>query len=222
MINTIFLIGAPCVGKTTVGLQLQEQFGFKLIQMSEILSANGGDSIPSHIIYQILKQKLSSLESNEIAIIDGSPKTMESVLQWGVCEYPPICVIYFECHSQNLNLRSMEKLQLTARGDDTGEMNIEKRQTLFTKYITDIVNLYIDMEILYSVDANQDKNHVLNKVCMILAREFHNRNIFKDQIILTRMKTVIDKGVEKSKPSKDQERINDATLSVSKALSVSH
>ena len=52
---------------------------------------------------------------------------------------------------------------------------------------------------------------------MILAREFHNRNIFKDQIILTRMKTVIDKGVEKSKPSKDQERINDATLSVSKS-----
>ena len=47
------------------------------------------------------------------------------------------------------------------------------------------------------------------------------RLTFKDQIILTRMKTVIDKGVEKSKPSKDQERVNDATLSVSKALSVS-
>ena len=78
------------------------------------------------------------------------------------------------------------------------------------------------MEILYSVDANQDKHHVLNKVCMILARVFHNRNIFKDQIILTRMKTAIDKGVEKSKPFKDQERINDATLSVSKVLSVSH
>ena len=118
---------------------------------------------------------------------------MESVLQWGVCEYPPICVIYFECHSQNLNLRSMEKLKLTARGDDTGEMNIEKRQTLFTKYITDIVNLYIDMGVLYCVDANQNKNYVLNKVCMILAREFHNRNILKDQIILTRIKTVIHK-----------------------------
>ena len=64
------------------------------------------------------------------------------------------------------------------------------------------------MEILYSVDANQDKNHVLNKDCRILARKFHNRNIFKDQIILTRMKTVIDKGVEKLTPSKDQERIN--------------
>ena len=219
MVNTIFLIGAPCVGKTTVGLQLQEQFGFKLIQMSEILSANGGDSIPSHISYDILKEKLSGLGSKEIAIIDGYPDTMESVLQWGVCEYTPICVILFESHSQNLKLRHNEKLKLTTRG---GIENIEKREALFAKYITDIVNLYIDMEILYSVDANQDKHHVLNKVCMILARVFHNRNIFKDQIILTRMKTAIDKGVEKSKPSKDQERINDATLSVSKALSVSH
>ena len=218
MVNAIFLIGAPCVGKTTVGLQLQEQFGFKLIQMSEILNANGGHPIPSHISYNILKEKLSGLGSKEIAIIDGYPKTMESVLQWGVCEYAPICVIFFECHSQNLNLRRTEKLKLT-----TGDIeNIEKREALFAKYITDIVNLYIDMEILYSVDANQDKNHVLNKVCMILAREFHNRNIFKDQIILTRMRTVIDKGVEKSKPFKDQERVNDATLSVSKALSVSH
>ena len=130
MVNAIFLIGAPCVGKTTVGLQLQEQFGFKLIQMSEILSANGGDSIPSHIIYQILKQKLCSLGSKEIAIIDGYPNTMESVLQWGVCEYPPICVIYFECHSQNLKFRSMERLKLAVRGDDT-EKIIEKRQTLF-------------------------------------------------------------------------------------------
>ena len=84
------------------------------------------------------------------------------------------------------------------------------------------MNFYTDLELLYFVDANQNKNYVLNKVCMILARVFHNRNIFKDQIILTRMKTVIDKGVEKSKPFKDQERINDATLSVSKALSVSH
>ena len=217
MVNTIFLIGSPCVGKTTVGLQLQEQFGFKLIQMSEILNANGGHPIPSHISYNILKEKLSGLGSKEIAIIDGYPKTMESVLQWGVCEYPPICVIYFECHSQNLNLRRTEKLKLT-----TGDIeNIEKREALFAKYITDIVNLYIDMELLYCVDANQDKNHVFNKVCMILAREFHNRNIFKDQIILTRMRTVIDKGVEKSKPFKDQERVNDATLSVSKALSVS-
>ena len=129
MVNTIFLIGAPCVGKTTVGLQLQEQFGFKLIQMSEILSANGGDSIPSHIIYQILKQKLSSLESNEIAIIDGSPKTMESVLQWGIREYLPICAIYFECHPHNLNVRSKEKLKLTSR-----------------------------VGVLYFIDANRNKN----------------------------------------------------------------
>ena len=219
MVNAIFLIGAPCVGKTTVGLQLQEQFGFKLIQMSEILNANGGDPIPSHISYNILKEKLSGLGSKEIAIIDGYPDTMESVLQWGVCEYAPICVILFESHSENLKLRRDEKLKCTTRG---GIENIEKREALFAKYITDIVNLYIDMEILYSVDANQDKHHVLNKVCMILAREFHNRNIFKDQIILTRMKTVIDKGVEKSKPSKDQERINDVIPSVSKALSVSH
>ena len=193
MVNTIFLIGAPCVGKTTVGLQLQEQFGFKLIQMSEILSANGGDSIPSHIIYQILKQKLSSLGSKEIAIIDGSPKTMESVLQWGIREYSPICAIYFECHSHNLNVRSMEKLKLTAR-----------------------------VGVLYCIDANRDKNQLLKEVCMILAREFHNRNILKDQIILTRIKTVIDKGVEKLIPPMDQERINVATLSVSKVLSVSH
>ena len=193
MVNTIFLIGAPCDGKTAVGFQLQEQFGFKLIQMSEILSANGGDSIPSHIIYQILKQKLSSLESNEIAIIDGSPKTMESVLQWGIREYSPICAIYFECHSHNLNVRSMEKLKLTAR-----------------------------VGVLYCIDANRDKNQLLKEVCMILARELYNRKILKDQIILTRIKTVIDKGVEKLIPPMDQERINVATLSVSKVLSVSH
>ena len=193
MVNTIFLIGAPCDGKSGVGFQLQEQFGFKLIQMSEILSANGGDSIPSHIIYQILKQKLSSLESNEIAIIDGSPKTMESVLQWGIREYSPICAIYFECHSHNLNVRSMEKLKLTAR-----------------------------VGVLYCIDANRDKNQLLKEVCMILAREFYNRKILKDQIILTRIKTVIDKGVEKLIPPMDQERINVATLSVSKVLSVSH
>ena len=174
MVNTIFLIGAPCDGNTSVGLQLQEQFGFKLIQMSEILSANGGDSIPSHIIYQILKQKLSSLESNEIAIIDGSPKTMESVLQWGIREYSPICAIYFECHSHNLNVRSMEKLKLTAR-----------------------------VGVLYCIDANRDKNQLLKEVCMILAREFYNRKILKDQIILTRIKTVIDKGVGKLIPPAD-------------------
>ena len=193
MVNTIFLIGAPCDGKTTVGFQLQEQFGFKLIQMSEILSANGGDSTPSHIIYQILKQKLSSLESNEIAIIDGSPKTMESVLQWGIREYSPICAIYFECHSHNQNVWSMEKLKLTSR-----------------------------VGVLYCISANRNKNQLLKEVCMILAREFHNRNILKDQIILTRIKTVIDKGVEKLIPPMDQERINVATLSVSKVLSVSH
>ena len=178
MVNAIFLIGPPCVGKTTLGLQLQEQFGFKLIQMGEILrlnnlNTNGGNLIPSHIIYEILKQKLCSLASKEIAIIDGFPKTVESVLQWGICEYPPICVIYFECHSQNLKFRSMEKLKLTARSNDTGEINIEKRQTLFTKYITDIMNFYADLELLYFVDANQNKNDVLNKVCMILAREFY-------------------------------------------------
>ena len=49
------------------------------------------------------------------------------------------------------------KTKLTARDDDTGKMNIEKRQKLFTKYITDIVNLYIDMAVLYCVDANQNK-----------------------------------------------------------------
>ena len=151
MVNTIFLIGAPCVGKTTVGLQLQEQFGFKLIQMSEILRANGGDSIPSHIIYQILKQKLSSLGSKEIAIIDGYPDTMESVLQWGVYEYAPICVILFESHPQNLKLRRNEKLKLTTRG---GIENIEKREALFAKYITDIVNLYIDMEIFVAFPSH--------------------------------------------------------------------
>ena len=57
---------------------------------------------------------------------------------------------------------------------------------------------------------------------MILARELYNRNFLKDQIILTRIKTVIDKGVEKLIPPMDQERINVATLSVSKVLSVSH
>ena len=149
MVNTIFLIGAPCVGKTTVGLQLQEQFGFKLIQMSEILNANGGDPIPSHISYNILKEKLSGLGSKEIAIIDGYPNTMESVLQWGVCEYAPICVILFESHSQNLNIRRNEKLKLTTRGDIE---NIEKREALFTKYITDIVNLYLDMEIKKEIE----------------------------------------------------------------------
>ena len=55
---------------------------------------------------------------------------------------------------------------------------------------------------------------------MILALVFHAKNIFKDQIILSRMKTVIEKGVENWTPFKDQERINDATLSLSKALSV--
>ena len=102
----------------------------------------------------------------------------------------------------------MERLKLTARSNDTGEINIEKRQTLFTKYITDIMNFYADLELLYFVDANQNKNDVLNKVCMILAREFHAKNIFKDQIILTRMKTVIEKGIENLTPLKDQERIN--------------
>ena len=57
---------------------------------------------------------------------------------------------------------------------------------------------------------------------MILARELYNRKFLKDQIILTRIKTVIDKGVEKLIPPMDQERINVATPSVSKVLSVSH
>ena len=113
----------------------------------------------------------------------------------------------------------MERQKLAACDDDT-EKIIEKRQILFTRYITDIMNFYADLELLYGVDANQNKNDVLNKVCMISARVFHAKNIFKDQIILSRMKTVIEKGVENWTLFKDQERINDATLSVSKALSV--
>ena len=233
MVNTIFLIEPPCVGKTTLGLQLQEQFGFKLIQMSEILrqnnlNTNGGNLIPSHIIYEILKQKLCSLASKEIAIIDGFPRTMESVLQWGICEYPPICVIYFDCHSQNLKFRSMERLKLAARGDDT-EKIIEKTPNTFNRYIRDIINFYTDRELLYCVDANQNKNEVLNKVCMILAREFQAKNIFTDQIILSQTNrfskndlAVIEKGVEKLTSSKDQERINNSTLSVSRILCFSH
>ena len=84
MVNTIFLIGASCVGKTFLGLQLQEQFGFKLIPMSEIIATNGGNLIPSYPIYQILKQKLRSLASKDVVVIDFSPQTMEYVLQWGI------------------------------------------------------------------------------------------------------------------------------------------
>ena len=57
---------------------------------------------------------------------------------------------------------------------------------------------------------------------MILAREFQAKNIFKDEIILTRMKKVIEKGEEILTQSKDQKLVNNTTLSVSKVLSVSH
>ena len=52
--------------------------------------------------------------------------------------------------------------------------------------------------------------------------DFSFKLIQISEIILTRIKTVIDKGVEKLIPPMDQERINVATPSVSKVLSVSH
>ena len=51
-----------------------------------------------------------------------------------------------------------------------------------------------------SIDGNRNKNETLNKVC-IPVREF------QDQINLTRMKTVIEKGIKNLTPLKDQERI---------------
>ena len=186
--NTVFLLGPPCIGKSTIGKALENGFGFGYISVGEILrqadiDTSNGDLIPSHTVYNILAQELSRIPPSKIVIIDGYPKSMENVLKWELHQKWPICVLLLTSTSQVLNRRIAERLEYPNRVDDTYETMI-KRQKIFQKNINCISKFYKGM--LHVIEVNEGKNEVLNKVCGVLARILNEKKIiFSDGGLLT-------------------------------------
>ena len=184
--KVIFIVGIPCVGKSTIAKQLQSQFGFQLIAVGEIVrqivDTSNGDLIPSDAIYNIINQRLPK-NSSKIVVIDGFPKSMENVLKWQLEQESPICVLHFVCSLQILNSRIAKRLELSQRSDDTFTTMV-KRQKIFSENIEKILSFY--QKNLYTIDTRGDVNEIVGKVSGVLAKVFNEKKInFTNSEILT-------------------------------------
>ena len=191
----IFIIGSPCVGKSTLAKTLQQRLGFEYIGVGELLrqafvEKPGGNLIPSSAIMEIIKRELGKIQSSKTVLIEGFPRTMENVLTWEMEMKTPICTLFLVSKTHVLNSRIREKLADLGRQEkekSTTSLNtILFRQSIFENNCSEILNFYQQKNLLSVIDANGGKNEVLNKTCNVLARVLnHNKINFSDGGILT-------------------------------------
>ena len=185
----IFIIGGPCVGKSTLAKTLQQRLGFEYLGVGEILrqafDTKSGNLIPSAEVIKIIKKELGKIQSNKTVLIDGFPRSMENVLTWEMEMKTPIYTLFLVCKTRVLNARIRERLETSQREDDT-LTTIAHRQSIFENNINEILNFYQQKNLLFGIDASYGKNEVLNKTCGVLARILNNNKInFSDGGILT-------------------------------------
>ena len=147
MTNVIFLIGQPCVGKSTLGRLLGERFDFVHISIGEILRLRNasniynGSLLPTHTVYRALKKEIQKFPQRTI-LIDGFPGSMQNLLKWNLEEDPPLCVFYLICDDKSLTLRIKERIEANSRADVTCADNtievIRRRQLTFNEHIMEI------------------------------------------------------------------------------------
>ena len=99
--------------------------------------------------------------------------------------------------------------------DNNAEL-VKKRVKFLNQNIDNITQFYADLEVLYSINAAQNKSEVLNKVCMILSRVFLQNNINMMEVFETRNQATTYNGSDKAlTTSKDLEVARNAIPDVS-------
>ena len=193
MTKNIFIIGSPAVGKTTLAKTLQQRLGFEFIDVGELVRqafvekpTSGNPLTPSSAIMEILKKELTKIHPSKTVLIEGFPRTMENVLNWEMEMKTPICILFLVSKTHVLNSRIREKLTSLEEKSNTALNTILFRQSIFENNCSEILNFYQQKNLISIIEANGDKNEVLNKTCNVLARVLnHNKINFSDGGILT-------------------------------------
>ena len=176
MSNVIFLIGGPCVGKSTLGRLLGERFDF--VHISNIYNES---LIPAHKVYRALKKEIQKFPQRTI-LIHGFPRSMQNLLKWNLEEDPPLCVFYLTCDDKSLTLRINERIEASSRAgvnraDDTIEV-IRRRQLTFNEHITEIRQFYEKDGLIHNIDTSKGIKDEINQVCGILASLLNRKKLF--------------------------------------------
>ncbi len=211
MPNIIFI--APlAAGKGTISEYLSKHLGYEHISTGDLFREiiKSGTSLGEEIkeiiaqgslvdddkTFQVLKQKLETLNNNQLFILDGYPRNINQAKLLNKLELNNIVVIFLNLDYDVAKKRALGRIicpnckktyniyfdnlkpkvdnicdechsKLEKRIDDTEE-TFKKRFNIYLEETREVISYYKDMNLLKEVNANQDINDVIKDVLKIV------------------------------------------------------
>ena len=179
----IFVLGGPGSGKGTQCAKIQEKFNFEHLSTGDLLrkelSSNSeyaqmldnimkeGKLVPSEILLQILKKTiLNTSYINMRILLDGFPRNMENLTKWDEIigdSFDVSFALFFECSSEILEQRILERAKTSGRSDDNLE-SFKKRIKTFEEETKPIVKFFEEKQQIIRINSEKMVDEVFLEV----------------------------------------------------------
>ena len=181
----IFVIGAPCVGKTTFCASLQKWCNFYHLSLGEILRNNcefrneieyhmkNGLLLPSNLVFKVLEKELNGKRG--LILIDGFPRSTENIEWWRkLVEEKPIAVLHLVCRKEVINQRYESRTLTSTRLDDRPEILVRRLKSY--EQNTAVLDTYKD--ILHELNTEGTISEVFIKGFNLIDSILSSKNLF--------------------------------------------
>lgn len=176
----ISVIGAPGSGKTSQAKLLAQSLGVPRISLGEMLrelaksgdprvvevqdALKKGDLASEEVILDLLRRRLSQLDTDKGFVVDGMPRTATDAR-----EMAKLFALHRVFHLKVDFQIALERLTRRGREDDRLEI-IKHRFEVFRREIGPILDFYRDLGILVEIGANSPSAQKVNREMMAKLR----------------------------------------------------
>jgi len=178
--KVIYVLGGPGSGKGTQCARLVTDYKFVHISTGDLLRSevanngplasylkeimNQGKLVSSELLVQLVSNNLETYKEPTIFLLDGFPRNQSNVDAWNAQFKDKVhlsFLLYFECSSDTMTKRLLERGKSSGRSDDNEE-TIKKRLVTFVSETEPIVkNFEKSQNMVERVNAEKGVDEVL-------------------------------------------------------------
>ena len=135
-----------------------------------------GGLVPSEIILGLLRKNIESVGIGEngrrpVILLDGFPRNKENLDCWNSQGLSEVCelryLIYFECSSECMTERILERSKTSGRSDDNPD-TIKKRLKTFEDETKPILDVFSEMGNLITINAERGVEDIFSELQAVL------------------------------------------------------